>query len=162
ASVPEGDTSLTDAPLKVRLSAPSAKPVSVAYATADGTAVSPGDYAPSAGTLTIAPGDTEGFVHVAVRRDTAVERDEALSVALSDPVNATLGDGSAALTIEDDDPLALSVVAPTVTEGDSGTTPATFTVSLDAAPPAGSSVSVDYHLAGLTASVPGDVAAASG
>jgi hypothetical protein len=162
AAVDEGDTSLTDAPVKVRLSAPSGKPVSVAYATADGTAVAPGDYAPAAGTLTIAPGDTEGVIHVAVRGDTAVEPDEALSVGLSDPANATLNDASARLTIHDDEPLAMRVTAPTVTESDSGSTPATFTVALDAAPPAGSSVSVDYHVAGVTATVPGDVAAASG
>ncbi len=62
ASVAEGDTSLTDAPVKVRLSEASGKPVSVAFATADGTAVSPGDYAPASGRLTIAPGDVEGVV----------------------------------------------------------------------------------------------------
>jgi hypothetical protein len=162
ASVAEGDTSLTDAPVEVRLSAPSGKPVTVAYATADGSAVTPGDYGAVAGTLTIAPGDVAGVVHVPVRGDTVIEPDEALSVALSDPVNATLGDASAPLTIRDDEPLALSVTAPTVTEGDSGTTPATFTVALAGAPPAGSSVAVAYHLTGVTATVPGDVADASG
>ena len=54
------------------------------------------------------------------------------------------------------------MTSPEVPEGDSGTTPATFTVALEPAPPAGTTVSVDYHVAGVTASVPGDVAAASG
>ncbi|HEX5620850.1 MAG TPA: Calx-beta domain-containing protein [Solirubrobacteraceae bacterium] len=162
ASVAEGDTTLTDAAVKVQLSRPSAKPVSVKYATADGTATSPADYAPASGTLAIAAGETEGVVHAAVRGDEAVELDEALSVSLSEPENATPGDASAALTITDDEPLALSVASPSVPEGDSGTTPATFTVALDAAPPAGTTVSADYLLVGVTANVPGDVTAASG
>src|SRR5262249_41588370 len=49
AAVDEGDTSLTDVPVSVRLSKASGKPVSVAYATADGSAVSPGDYAAASG-----------------------------------------------------------------------------------------------------------------
>lgn len=117
---------------------------------------------PGRGRLTFASGDVEGVVHVAVRGDRVVEPDEALSVGLSDPSNATLGDASAPLTIEDHEPLALAVTSPSVSEGNSGTTPATFTVALDGAAPAGSSVSVDYHVAGVTATVPGDVAPASG
>src|SRR6185436_4525458 len=132
------------------------------FATANGTAVSPADYAPASGRVTLAPGDVEGVVHVAVRGDTAVEPDEALSVALSDPTAATIGDASAPLTITDDEPLVVSVASPSVTEGNSGSVPATFTVSLDDAPSAGSSVSVDYKVAGVTATVPGDVDALNG
>ena len=76
--------------------------------------------------------------------------------------NATRGDASAPLTIEDGEPLALAVKSPSVTEGNRGTTPATFTVALDGAAPAGSSMSVDHRVAGVTATVPGDVAPASG
>jgi Calx-beta domain-containing protein len=112
--------------------------------------------------LTFASGDVEGVVHVAIRGDRIVEPDEALSVGLSDPSNAKLGDASAPLTIDDHEPLALAVTSPPVSEGNRGTTPATFTVALDGAAPAGSSVSVDYHGAGVTATVPGDVAPASG
>jgi alpha-tubulin suppressor-like RCC1 family protein len=162
AKVPEGDTSLTDATLSVDLSQPSGKPVTVAYATADGTAASPGDYQAASGTLAFPPGQQHAVVHVSVRGDRSVEPDETASVSLSDPENAGLGDASATLTIADDDPLALSVASPTVTEGNSGITPATFTVALDPAPPAGTTVSVDYHLAGLTADIPGDVEPASG
>jgi alpha-tubulin suppressor-like RCC1 family protein len=161
-AVGEGDTSLTDGKVKVRLSEPSGKPVAVAFATIDGSAHSPADYAPAHGRLAFAPGEVEAIVHVAVRGDDAVEPDEALSVALSAPENATLGTAAAALTIEDDDPLALSVTSPSVPEGDSGTTPATFTVALDAAPPAGTTVAADYQVTGVTANVPGDVTGASG
>ena len=112
-------------------------------------------WVPAAVGLTFASGDVEGVGPVAVRGDRVVEPDEALSVGLSDPSNATLGDASAPLTIEDHEPLALAVTSPSVSEGNSGTTPATFTVALDGAAPAGSSVSVDYHVAGVTATVPG-------
>ena len=148
ASVAEGDTSLTDGKLKVRLSKPSGKPVTVQYATADGSAKSPADYAATSGALTFDPGEDEQIIHVAVRGDAAVELDEALTVSV--------GDASAALTIEDDEPLALSVASPKVDEG----APATFTVALDEA--GTSSVSVDYEVKGVTADVPADVAAASG
>jgi hypothetical protein len=76
--------------------------------------------------VVIAPGDEEAVVHVAVRGDTAIEPDETLTVSLSQPENATLGDASAPLTIADDEPLALSVSSPEVDEGE----PATFTVAL--------------------------------
>ncbi len=157
ASVAEGDTSLADGRVKVRLSEPSGKPVTVGFATADGTATSPGDYAPASGRLAIAAGELEAVVHVAVRGDTAIEPDEALSMSLAEPENATLGDASAALTIADDEPLALAVESPQVGEGET----AEFTVALDAAAPTGT-VSVGYEVVGVTASVPGDVAAASG
>jgi hypothetical protein len=156
ASVDEGDTSLTDGKLAVRLSAPSGKPVSVSFATADGSANSPADYGSASGRFTLEPGELEEIVHVAVRGDKAIEPDEALSVSLSQPENATLGDASAALTIADDEPLALSATSPKVDEG----APATFTVAL--AEPGTSSVSVDYEVKGVTANVPADVGAASG
>jgi Calx-beta domain-containing protein len=85
---------------------------------------------------------------VAVRGDAVIEPDEALSV--------TVGDASATLTIEDDEPLALSVASPKAGEGEA----ATFTVALDEA--GTSSVSVDYEVKGVTANVPADVAAGSG
>ena len=53
---------------------------------------------------------------------------------LSDATNATIGDGTAQGTITDDDPLpAISIGDVTVTEGNSGTRRATFTVTLSAA-----------------------------
>jgi alpha-tubulin suppressor-like RCC1 family protein len=162
ATVAEGDTSLTDATLSVQLSQPSGKQVAVAYATADGDASNPDDYRASSGRLVFRPGEQQAVVHVSVRGDSAVETDETLSVSLSEPENATLGDGSASLTIDDDDPFALSLSSPTVTEGNTGTTQATFTVELEPAPPSGTTVSVGYHLAGVTADVPGDVASAEG
>jgi alpha-tubulin suppressor-like RCC1 family protein len=161
ASVSEGNTSLTDAALSVQLSAPSGKPITVAFGTADGSAGSPADYQASSGKLLFAPGEQQATVHVPVRGDRLAEPSESFTVSLSAPANATLGASSATATITDDEPLTLNVASPRVTEGH-GSTQATFTVTLQPAAPAGATVSVDYHLTGITASVPGDVAAASG
>jgi hypothetical protein len=162
AAVAEGNTSLTDAAVAVQLSAPSGKPVSISFATADGTATAPSDYGAASGRLTIAPGETGTVVHVGVRGDELVEPEESLTVSLSEPENATLGTASAPVAIGDDEPVVLSVASPRVVEGDGGTTPATFAVALAPAAPPGTSVSLRYELQGLGASVPEDVAPASG
>ena len=52
--VTEGDTGTTNAVVTVSLSAPSGLPVSVDWATADGTATAPGDYIAGTGTLSFA------------------------------------------------------------------------------------------------------------
>jgi peptidoglycan-N-acetylglucosamine deacetylase len=104
ASVVEGAAgSSVTATLAVTLSARSAKTITVGYATADGTATAPADYAATSGTLTFAPGQTKASVAVTVRGDDDVEGDEAFSVTLSNPSNTTLARGSAVVTIFDDD-----------------------------------------------------------
>ncbi len=160
-TVNEGDTSLTDAVATVSLSAPSAYDVTVQYATADGTAAAPGDYSPASGEVTIPAGATEAKVHVAVHGDTQMEPDETLRLTLADPVNATLGTAGATITIHDDEPLVVNTKSPTVAEGDTGTTPATFDVSITA-PPAGETVQVPWSIAAGTAEIPGDVEGANG
>ena len=160
-SIVEGNTSLTDATVSVTLSTPSAKPVSVAFATLDAEA-GPDDYQPTSGRLEFAPGQQHADVHVAVRGDHVAEPAETLSLLLSDPEHATLGQSSAVVTIADDEPLTLSVTSPQVPEGNAGTTAATFTVAVEPAPPAGTTVSVDFAISGVTAAVPGDVSPATG
>ncbi len=161
ATVAEGDTSLTDVPLDVTLSAPSGRDVTVDYATADGTATAPSDYDQQSGTLVIPAGETHAVVHVAVRGDVVVEPHEQLTVSLSDPTAATLGDASATVTVHDDEPLVVSVRSPRVDEGDTGSTPATFRVSVTQ-PPAGTTVSGDWAVRAGTAQVPDDVLPGSG
>ncbi|HEX3004001.1 MAG TPA: PxKF domain-containing protein, partial [Angustibacter sp.] len=161
ASVDEGDTSLTDVPLDVTLSAPSGRDVTVDYATADGTATAPSDYDQQAGTLVIPAGETHATVHLAVRGDTTVEPHEELAVSLTGADGASLGDAAATVRIRDDEPLVVTVTAPHVDEGDSGTTTAPFTVSVTS-PPAGTTVTGDWALAAGTAQIPDDVLAGSG
>jgi hypothetical protein len=97
-----------------------------------------------------------------VNGDTKDEANETFTVTLSSPVNATLSDGQGTGTITDDDGVpGLSIDDVSVTEGDSGTTTASFTVSLSAA--SGQTVTVSYATAdGTATTADGDYAAGSG
>ena len=84
----------------------------VSYATSDGTASAGSDYTAGSGTLTlrwthtgslIQPWTLAGAITVPVTNDTVVEEPETLTLTLSSPVWATLGDSVATGTIEDDD-----------------------------------------------------------
>lgn len=160
--IAEGDTSLTDAAVPVRLSAANTAPITVLLTTEDGSAQAPGDYTPVSLRVTVPAGATEVFAHVPVHGDRAMEPDESFTVRLSDPVGAMLGRDAAEVMITDDEPLALSVSSPTVVEGDVGTTPATFEVTLAPPVPAGTTVTVPWSLAPGTAGIPDDVLAAEG
>ncbi len=161
ASVTEGDTGATELRLVVSLSAASGIPVSVQYATTDGTAAAPGDYSAASGTLSFAPGETSQTVSVTVKGDALDELDETLAVRLSNAVEATIARADAVGTISDDDPPpALSAAGGTINEGDASSRPLTFTVRLSVA--SGRPVTVDYHTADGTAEAPADYTATSG
>jgi hypothetical protein len=105
ASVVEGDTGMQTLTFEARLSAPFGLPVSVAYATADGTATAPGDYGAVSGTLTFPPGTIALPVAVSVVGDLMDEAHETFGLDLSSPQNVTLPDPQAIGTIvNDDDP----------------------------------------------------------
>jgi hypothetical protein len=106
ATIAEGNAGSTTLAFPVRLSAKSTDMVSVAFATAGGTATAPADYASGAGTLTFKPGETAKTITVAVVGDATYEPDETVTLTLSKPVNATITDGSATGTITNDDMLA--------------------------------------------------------
>jgi Calx-beta domain-containing protein/hemolysin type calcium-binding protein len=103
ASVVEGNSGAVLA-FSVTLSKAWKQPASVSYATANGSASSPGDFASASGKLTFAPGETEKMINVSVVGETLYEQDETLTVVLSGPVQATIGDGSGTGTITNDDP----------------------------------------------------------
>ena len=89
------------------------------------------------------------------------EANETFTVGLSNPANATIADGSGQGTITDDDAApTLSIDDVSVTEGNAGTTTATFTVSLSAA--SGKTVTVDWATADDDALQPLDYTAGSG
>jgi alpha-tubulin suppressor-like RCC1 family protein len=159
--VDEGDTSLTDVAVPVTLSAPSGKDVQVSWSTADRTATAPDDYAAAHGVAMLPAGETSATVHLSLVGDTAVEPDETLLVSLSSPENATIGSGAGTITIRDDEPLALSVTDVAVEEGDTGTTPATFTLAAPALP-AGERLVVPWTIVAGTADIGPDVRGGSG
>ena len=102
-TVNEGNSGTTTMTFPVTLSKASRQTVSVSYATANGTATAPSDYASANGSLTYAPGETSKSIAVAVVADLAIEPDETLTVTLSGPVNATLARAAATGTIKNED-----------------------------------------------------------
>jgi hypothetical protein len=81
----------------------SPNPVTVHYATANGTATAPADYQTASGDVTFAPGETAKPVTVLVNPDTVDEPNETFTVTLSAPVGAGLVDPTGIGTIVDDD-----------------------------------------------------------
>lgn len=83
---------VTQAIIEVTLSAPSELTAKVDFAVTGGTGIGAGiDYTLTAGTLTFVPGDVSESLTITVLDDALVEPDESVVVALSDPINATLG-----------------------------------------------------------------------
>jgi aryl-phospho-beta-D-glucosidase BglC (GH1 family) len=86
-------TSTAVATFTLTLSAPATQPVSVAYSTADGTAIQGTDYMATAGILTFAPGQMQQTLTVTILADLTNTTDETFSVVLQDPVNAIIAGG---------------------------------------------------------------------
>lgn len=103
ASVTEGNSGSSIASFLVSLSQATTAPVTVSYATANGTATAGSDFQSKTGTLTFGPGETQKTITVNITGDTTVESNETFQVVLANPVNGTLADGSATGTIVNDD-----------------------------------------------------------
>ena len=102
-SIREGDSGTAELMFVVTLDKAATGPVTVNYATANGTATAGSDYAALTGTLTLAAGETSQMVHVVVNGDTAVEPNETFSFSLSNATGATIADATAVAQITDDD-----------------------------------------------------------
>ena len=101
--------------------------VTVAYATSNGTAVAPGDYTATSGTLTFATGETAKTVSVPVHGDALDEGSETLTLTLSDPSGAFLADAEAVGTIRNSGPIPQAWIARFGrTVADQAVTPWTF------------------------------------
>ena len=161
-SVVEGDDGSTGAVFTVTLSRASDVPVSVRYATAAGTATAGTDYEDASGTLRFAPGETERTIRVAIYGDRTPEADETFTVTLSGAENAEVESGGAATgTIVNDDVAVLGITpGVSVLEGDSGSTDAVFTVTVN--PASDLPVSVSYVTAAGTATEGADYGETSG
>ena|GEM_PF-952476 len=164
AIVTEGNAGTVNANFAVTISEASSDATSVVYTTANGTsngAVSPADYTFATGTVNFAPGELSKQVSISVKGDTIDEFDETFFVNLSSPVKLIVSDGLGLGTITDDDlPPTLSINDTALTEGNSGTSAATFTVSLSAL--SGKAVGVSYATADGTALAGRDYVAKSG
>ena len=146
-TVTEGNRGTTAATFTVSLSAAYGQPVTIHYATADGSAIAGSDYQAASGTLTFAPGVTSQTIIVLINGDRDAESTESFLLRLTSPTNAFVDDSSGTGTILDDEPL-VDISGSSGAEGNSGTTPFTFTVTLSAAYDV--PVTVDYVTSDLT------------
>jgi Calx-beta domain/Hydrazine synthase alpha subunit middle domain len=144
----------------VTLSLPSVQTVTVAYATADGSAVSGTDYQATSGTLTFPPGTLTRTLTVPILGNSTDQGNRTFVLNLSNPVNGFVADGQAVATILDDDGPALSASNQALTEGNSGTTNLIFSVSL--AGPGAVAATVNYATADLSATAGSDYVATAG
>ena len=141
----------------VTLVGSTSRPVSAAYATSDGSALSGIDYGPVRGVLTFAPGESRRTVPVALVDDSTGEPDETFTLALSSVRNAVVAVSSATGTIiDDDDETALSIAGGTDIEGGAVGFVVTLAGSGDRA------VTVSYATSDRTAVADDDYEAASG
>ncbi len=162
-TVVEGNSGTSTRALAVSLSEASDQTVSVDYTTVNGTATAGSDYISSSGTLTFAPGQTTEIVSLPVIGDTTTEVNETVVLELSNPMNATLQDDHAVITIQNDDGSTLpriSVADAGVTEGDSGSALVAVNVTLSAA--STQDVSVSFATANGTATGGSDYTGTSG
>ena len=154
-TVTEGNSGITLATFTVSLSRAAGQNVTVSYATVDGTAVQPDDYTGAGGTLTFTPGQISKPLTIAIKGDLLDESNEVFRINLSNAGNASIRDAQATGTIADNDATpALTINDVTLTEGNSGSINATFTITLSAA--SGQTVTVRAIPSNGSANAPGD------
>jgi hypothetical protein len=160
-TVVEGNAGTLAATFTVTLNNGLVQPITVAYATGNGTATAGSDYQAASGTLTFAPGETTKTITVPIIGDQLPEPNETYVVNLSGPTNATIADGQGVGTILDDEP-RVRITDVTKAEGKKNqTTLFTFTVTLSAA--YDQPVTVSFHTVdGTATTADGDYAARTG
>ncbi|MGF1523466.1 MAG: Calx-beta domain-containing protein [Leptolyngbyaceae cyanobacterium] len=131
------------------LSAASDIPITVDYATADGTAAAGSDYTGTSGILNFAAGETTQAIAVDILDDTASEAAETFTVNLSNAVGTALTNSFATGTIADNEVATLPELSIDTVSVNEGAGTATFTVSLS--PANNSPVTVDFATADGTA-----------
>ena len=142
-TVIEGDDTVTIAQVVVNLDINSNLPITVDYTTVANTAITEKDYRENNGTVTFQPGETTQTIDIQILGDSLDEVDESFFINFSNPVNATLSNTQAEVTIEDDDTAGITITSTnssfTTTE-DGGTE--SITVVLDSKPTANVSLGI--------------------
>jgi chitinase len=157
----EGDSGTSTLTFTASLDQVSDVAVTVDYATSNNTAGAGTDYQAASGTLTFDPGVTQQTVDVTIDGDTSLESDETFFLDLANETDATVADGHAIGTILNDDGTPdVSVDDATKIEGNSGTSPMTFVLTLSHTTTG--VVSVGYATSDLSATAGSDYDAASG
>lgn len=160
-SAPEGNVGTSNALFLVTLSTASGRPITVDFATANGSAIAGTDYVAQSGTLTFDPGTTSRTISVPVSGDVLDEDDETFFVNLSNPSNVVLDvDQGVGTILDNDPPPSVSIDSVSRVEGNSGTANAVFTLSLSAA--SGKQVSVNFATSNGSATAGADYESTSG
>ncbi len=143
------------------LSAASSLPVTIDLGFT-GTATLTSDYTRTGAQIVIPAGQTTGTVTVTAVQDTIDEVDETVIVDITGVTNGTEATPQQVTVAITDDDVAptLSINDVTVTEGNTGTVNATFTVTLSAT--SGQAVTVNYATANGTAIQPDDYTSSNG
>jgi len=160
-TIAEGNSGTKTATFTVSRSGTAA--FAVDFATADGTAAAGSDYEATAGTLSFAAGQATQTVSVTINGDTAVEPDETFFLNLTNATEGgTFRDSQGLGTITNDDATVvvgdISIGDVTISEGNSETKTATFTVSRTGT----AAFAVDFATADGTAAAGSDYVATSG
>jgi endoglucanase len=98
---PTTTANTASATFTVKLSSASSTPVTVDYATVDGTAKAGSDYTSTSGKLTFAAGETSKTVTVKVLSDSVSEGNETFGLKISNATAATIADATGTGTIVD-------------------------------------------------------------
>jgi outer membrane autotransporter protein len=128
---PEGDDGVKTLTMRYQLSAPFPLTITGTWQTVDGTATAAdNDYIPATGTFVI-PADTleSNEISFQVVGDRKIELDETFTIVASNVQNG-IPPVPLTLTILNDDVAATSVADASGSEGNAGTTPMTFVVTL--------------------------------
>ncbi|HEX5096575.1 MAG TPA: Calx-beta domain-containing protein, partial [Acidimicrobiia bacterium] len=132
--------------------------VSVAYATADGTATAGSDYTAKSGTVSLPSGCKCGTISIPIVGDAVTEGTETFTVNLSLAVNATIGDSQAVGTIFDNEGPAAFVILDGSANENAG--PVAFSVIMTNS--SGTTQTVDYATSDGSATAGADYTATSG
>ena len=143
------------ADVTVRLSSASAKNISVGLGTSSGTATSGTDFNSFSTSVSFNAGETAQTVTIPLINDTQDEDNEAFTVTLSGPTNASISSSAATITILDDDPTPTLSIQDVSQNENSGTASAIVLLSAASA----KNVTVDYATSNGTATAGDDYTA---
>jgi hypothetical protein len=134
-------------------------PVAVNFASTNVTASSSSDYTATNGTLSFAAGETSKTFTTDLTNDDTQESTETFRLVLSSPVDATIGTGTNAVTVTDDDVSSVGFTTSTTSVSETNG-PVTLTVTRSGA--TNTTVTIDFTTTNGTALAGSDYAATNG
>jgi subtilisin family serine protease len=157
----EGNSGKPALTFRLWLTAASNQPVTVRFATSNGTATAGIDYLATSGTLTFAPGEVSKLLPISLLADTRYENDETFSLNLSGATGAVITKPMVQGTILNDDARpSLRIADVSVRELASGSADVAFQLTLSAA--SDLPVTVNFTTANGTAGAGSDYGAVAG